>query len=80
LQLSSPLVSGGQATAPADPWESFDWSGGLPEVTRRALAEVERRKIRRVLDEARGDRSRTAELLQVPMRFLQAKLREYRIE
>ena len=80
LQLSKTPTAVDPAPVPVDPWESFDWSGGLSEVSRRALAEVERRKIRRVLDDANGDRARTADLLQVPLRFLQAKLREYRLE
>ena len=55
-------------------------TAGCPTSPRRALAEVERRKIRRVLDQAGGDRSRAAELLQVPLRFLQSKMRELRME
>jgi DNA-binding NtrC family response regulator len=80
LQLSARPVTAAVQAAPADAWEAFDWSGGLPEVSRRALAEVERRKIAQVMQETRGDRTRAAALLQVPLRFLQAKLREFRLE
>ena len=45
------VAEANRPVAPTDPWESFDWSGGLSEVSRRALGEVERRKIRQVLDE-----------------------------
>ena len=80
LQLSdSAVLAGAPAEEAVDPWETLDWTGGLAEVTRRALVEVERRKIARALDEARGDRTRAAELLQVPVRYLQAKLREHRL-
>ncbi len=60
-----------------DPFATFDWSGPLADVTRRAITEVEKRRIRTALDEAAGDRARAAEALQVPLRFLQAKVKDY---
>jgi transcriptional regulator with GAF, ATPase, and Fis domain len=80
LQLSAQPIAVALDAATADPWEAFDWSGGLSDVSRRAIGEVERRKIKRVLEETAGDRARAAEVLQVPVRFLQGKLREYRLE
>ena len=44
---------------------------------RRALNEAEKYRIRQALDEAAGDRARAAEALQVPMRFLQAKIKDF---
>ena len=60
-----------------DPFATFDWSGPLADVTRRAITEVEKRRIRMALDEAGGDRARAADALQVPLRFLQAKVKDY---
>jgi DNA-binding NtrC family response regulator len=80
LQLSHIPVALSAAEAAPDPWETIAWDGTLADVTRRAVAEVERRKVRRALDEASGDRAKAAALLGVPVRFLQAKIREYRLE
>ena len=66
-------------TAP-DPWATLDWSGTLSDVSRRAQAEVERRKIEAVLKEAAGNKGRAAELLQVSYKALTAKLREYGLD
>ena len=66
--------------ATADPWALIDLSGGLPDVSRRVLAEVERRKIGQAMAETGGDRVLAAERLQIPLRFLNAKIREYRLE
>lgn len=68
------------ASPPADPWDTVDWSGSLADVTRRVVVEAERRKLSRALAEAGGDRVRAAEALQVPVRFLMSKIREYRID
>jgi DNA-binding NtrC family response regulator len=80
LQLSAPPLQVEAHQAPVDPWAGFDWSGSLSDVTRRAVAQVERRKVQRALEEAGGDRTRAAAALQVPVRFLLGKLREYRLE
>lgn len=55
----------------------FDLSGTLSEVGRRASTIAEKAKIRRVLDETDGDRSRAAEILQVSGKTLLHKMREY---
>jgi DNA-binding NtrC family response regulator len=68
------------ADADTSPWAQFDLSGSLNEVSRRALAEVERRKIELALKEAAGNRGRAAELLQVSYKTLTTKLREYGLD
>ena len=55
-------------------------SGTLGEVTRRVVADLEARKIAQALKEADGDRSRTADALQISYKMLVAKLKEYGIE
>jgi DNA-binding NtrC family response regulator len=62
-----------------DPWAGFDWTGSLSDVTRRAIGQVERRKIQQTLEETGGEPARAAAALQVPVRFLLGKLREYRL-
>ena len=52
-------------------------SGSLADVTRRAIAEVERRKIQAALKEAAGQRPRAADLLQVSYKTLLQKMKEY---
>ena len=67
------------ASAPEDPWAALDLSGSLADATRRLVAEVERRKIVEALKATGGDRVRAAEQLQVPLRFLQSKIKDYRL-
>ena len=62
-----------------NPWAGFDFSGSLAEVSRRAQAEVEKRKIEQVLKEAGGDKGRASEILQVPYKTFLMKLKDYRI-
>ncbi len=69
-----------EAPAPADVWSSFDFSGSLEDVTRRAVADVERRKIEQTLRESAQDRGRTAERLGISFRALMQKLKEHRLE
>jgi len=57
-----------------------DLTGTLSDVTRRAVAEVERLKIRDVMREADGNRGRAAELLQISYKNLLVKLKEHAIE
>jgi DNA-binding NtrC family response regulator len=70
--------------APGDedesPWSKVDLSGTLMDVSRRAIAEVERRKIEQTLREAAGNRGRAAELLQVSYKALLSKLKEYGLD
>jgi DNA-binding NtrC family response regulator len=55
-------------------------SGSLAEASRRALAEVERRKIIRALQESGGNAGRAAEILQVSYKMLLGKLKEHGLE
>ncbi len=72
----TPAVDAGQP----DPWSQIDLSGSLADVTRRTVAQVEKRKIEAALAEAGGNRGRAADLLQVSYKTLTAKLREYGLE
>ena len=63
----------------ASPWDQIDLTGTLSEVLRRALNEVERRKVERALKEAAGNKVRAADLLQISPKMLQQKVREYGI-
>ena len=62
------------------PWSKIDLSGSLAEVTRRTLAEVERRKIELALKEASGNRGRAAELLQVSYKTFLTKLKDHGLD
>ena len=81
LSLSAP-GSAPRSTEDADasPWSRIDLSGTLAEASRRALAEVERRKIEQALSEAGGSAGRAAEILQVTSRILLQKLKEYGLD
>ncbi len=68
-----------QPQTPRDPWEDIDLSGTLPEASRRVLIEVERRKIRQALDDARWDHTRAASALQIPSRLLLARIRDFKL-
>ncbi|CAN5695710.1 sigma-54 dependent transcriptional regulator [soil metagenome] len=65
---------------PPDPWAAFDFDGTLTDVTRRAAAEVERRKIEQVLRGSDQNRGRAAEMLGITYKSLSAKMKEYRLE
>jgi transcriptional regulator with GAF, ATPase, and Fis domain len=65
---------------PPNPWAQLDLAGSLADVTKRAVAEVEKLKIETVLREADGNKGRAAEVLQVSYKTLLAKLKEHRIE
>ena len=65
---------------PPGPWEQIDLTGTLPEVTRRIVAEAEKRKIEMVLREADNNKGRASELLGITFKVLTAKLKEHRIE
>jgi DNA-binding NtrC family response regulator len=70
----------GPPVAEPDPWDRIDLSGGLTDVVRRTVHEVERRKITQALREFGGVKLRAAEALQITPAALQTKLRELRIE
>jgi DNA-binding NtrC family response regulator len=65
--------------ASRDPWSGIDLSGTLPDASRRAVAEVEQRKIRDALDRAGGDAGHASEILGVDYLTLIAKLKQYGI-
>ena len=68
-----------QDAVPQDPWDALDLKGTLPDVTRRILLEVERRKIQQALDDARWDHARAASALQIPPRVLLARIRDFKL-
>jgi DNA-binding NtrC family response regulator len=72
LSLHAPLPP----EAPS-PWATFDLSGTLADVVKRAQGEVEKRKIEQALKEGGGDKGRAADLLGLPYKMLLAKLKEY---
>jgi transcriptional regulator with PAS, ATPase and Fis domain len=82
LHLSFRDAQSTAASRPDDagPWASFDFSGSLADVSRRAVADVEKIKIAQVMKEAAGNRGRAAELLRVSYKALLGKLKEYGIE
>jgi DNA-binding NtrC family response regulator len=63
-----------------DPWSQFDFTGTLADVTRRGVADVERRKLELAMKEAEQDKARAAERLGITYRALTSKLREHRLE
>jgi DNA-binding NtrC family response regulator len=65
---------------PVSAWSSFDFSGTLAEVTRRAHTEVERRKIEQALKEAGGDKGHASDTLQVSYKALLLKMKEHRLD
>jgi DNA-binding NtrC family response regulator len=68
---------------PADtpsPWATFDLSGSLADVARRAQTEVEKRKIELTLKEAGGNKGRAADILAIPYKNLLVKLKDYGLE
>ena len=67
------------AASAAQP-DAIDLSGTLADATRRAVAEVERRKILLALDEAAGQKPRAADLLQVSYKTLLQKIKDYGLE
>jgi DNA-binding NtrC family response regulator len=78
LNLSFNDVAG--TDTPIDPWAAVDLSGTLVDVSRRALAEVERRKIVAALSEAGGQKPRAADQLGVSYKTLLQKMKDLRIE
>ena len=61
----------------ASPATTFDLSGTLADVSRRASSAAESEKVRQVLDEVGGDRRRAAELLSVSKKTLLHKMRDF---
>jgi DNA-binding NtrC family response regulator len=71
--------SGGadDGSEPPDPWTHIELSGTMSDVVRRVTAEVERRKIKRALEDAVGNKERAAEALQISVKTLLQKQKEY---
>jgi DNA-binding NtrC family response regulator len=80
LSFRAPASAAPPVDDDAGPWSKIDLSGTLAEASRRALAEVERRKIEQALKEAAGNRGRAAEILQVSYKMFIAKLKEYGLD
>lgn len=59
------------------PWDQVDLSGSLAEASRRAVAEVERRKVAQALKDAAGNIGRAAEALQISHKLMLQKIRDY---
>jgi transcriptional regulator with GAF, ATPase, and Fis domain len=76
-ELSPEVLGFGPSREVVPPPPDFELSGSLAQVSRRAASSAEKEKIRRVMDEVEGDRSRAADVLQVSTKTLTAKLREY---
>jgi DNA-binding NtrC family response regulator len=65
---------------PTSPWDQIDLSGSLADASRRALTEVEKRKLTQALRDAGGNKPKAAEVLQVSYKTLLMKLKEHHIE
>jgi DNA-binding NtrC family response regulator len=63
----------------ADPWDQIDLSGSMADALRRLTGEVERRKIYRAIKENGGNKLQAADSLQVGLKVLVAKMRQYAI-
>lgn len=59
------------------PWDQIDLSGSLGEASRRAVSEVERRKVGQALKDATGNIGRAAEALQISHKLMLQKIRDY---
>lgn len=78
LSFRGPIVAAPDPEA--SPWQRVDLSGSMTEATRRVLAEMEQHKIAQTLRDAGGNKGRAAEILQIPLRLLTSKLREYGLD
>ena len=78
--LNLSFVNASPVEEPPNPWSQVDLTGTLADVTKRAIAEVEKLKIRDVMRDADGNRGRAAEVLQISYKNLLAKLKEHAIE
>jgi DNA-binding NtrC family response regulator len=67
-------------TGEVSPWDQIDLAGTLAEATRRAVNEVERRKLQQTLKETQGDRGAAADILQISYKILIAKLKDHDLE
>ena len=83
LSFRPPVAAGRDGAAASvvtdDPWAQVDLSGSMNDAIRRAIAEVERRKIEQALKESGGNKHRAAEILQVSYKMLLQKQKEHHI-
>ena len=79
-QLNLSFVEASFEAPLPDPWAEFDFSGTLTDVSRRAAAQAERRKLELVLQDADHDKARAAEMLGITYKTLVSKLKEHRLE
>jgi DNA-binding NtrC family response regulator len=68
------------AAVAADPWDRIDLEGPMTDVTRRIVAEIERRKLEAALRDCAGHRIKAAEVLGLTLKTLSLKLREHRLD
>jgi DNA-binding NtrC family response regulator len=66
--------------AVADPWDRIDLEGPMSDVTRRVVAEVERRKLEAALRDCAGHRIKAAEVLGLTLKAMSLKMREHRLD
>ena len=78
--LNLSFVGAAPVEEDANPWAHVDLSGTLADVTKRAVAEIERLKIREVMRDVEGNKGRASEVLQISYKNLLAKLKEHAIE
>jgi DNA-binding NtrC family response regulator len=74
------LDTGAVERPAADPWDAIDLSGSLADASRRALGEVERRKVVAALQDAGSHTGRAADALQISHRALVVKMQEHGIQ
>ena len=80
VDRATALRAGGAGPQPADPWDRLRLEPGRsPKCRGGRSGRSSGGRCSRALAEAGGDRVRAADALQVPVRFLLAKIREYRI-
>ena len=77
LNMSARLAA--PEPVPIDPWDQIDLSGSLSDALRRLTSEVERRKIDRAIKDMGGNKMLAADSLQVGLKVLVAKMRQYAI-
>ncbi len=80
ILCKSSVIDGPNIVLPEKPFslvENFNFNGTLKQVTSRAIKEVERIKIGHVLEEARFNKTKAAEILEVSYKTLLDKIKDY---
>jgi DNA-binding NtrC family response regulator len=65
------------AAAVASPWDQMDLSGTMADALRRVTEEVERRKILQALQDANGNKTHVADMLNIGYKVLLQKMKAY---